>query len=99
MNGRYALAETPHDRLAIAVIAANLAYFREYPSGVAPGQVFLSEYLKPFIERELLEARVDELHERLEKTIAPRELELVTDLMVLRHKCINKISNGDVVNR
>lgn len=85
MNGRYALATTPEERMAIATVAAINHYFVQHPQGVAPGQGFLAEYLKPFVDRELLEARLDELHKRVGK-IGQREREVTEELgAVIRH--------------
>ena len=78
VNGRYGLAVTAEERMAIAVVAALHCYFVQHPKGVAPGQGFLAEYLKPFLERELLEARLDELH-RL-SDVGKREREILDSL-------------------
>jgi hypothetical protein len=90
VNGRYGHAETPQDRIAIAVIAATNQYVAENPQGIAPGQVFLAEFLQPFIERELSTARLDELHSRV-SAIAPRERELVEKLHGLTKVCAERI--------
>lgn len=90
MNGRYVYAETSHDRIAIAVVSAINRYFAEHPDGIAPGQVFLAEFLKPFIDRETDAARLEELHRRSGE-IAPRELELVERLQELTQVCAERI--------
>jgi hypothetical protein len=86
VNGRYGLAESPEERIAIAVVSAIHFYFQQHPQGVAPGQGFLSDFLKPFIDREISEGRLDELHRRL-TTVAPRERELLLELQALRQAC------------
>jgi uncharacterized FlgJ-related protein len=48
--------------MAIAAVPALHSYSVQHSKGVAPGQWFFAEYLKPFLERELLEARLDELY-------------------------------------
>jgi hypothetical protein len=64
--------------MAIAVVAAIHSYFVQYPKGIAPGHGFLAEYLKPFLERELLEARLDELHKLSD--FGKREREILDSL-------------------
>lgn len=94
MNGRYRLAETPEERIAIAVVAALHRYFLEHPQGVAPGQHFLADFLKPFLERETVAARLDELMRRstvreLERRVSgqARELELGKRILELVMDC------------
>ena len=72
--------------MAIATVAAIHAYFAKHPQGVAPGQGFLAEYLKPFLDRELLEARRDELHKRVGK-IGQREREVAEELGAVIRRC------------
>lgn len=60
MNGRYEHASSPEERMAIAVVAAIHSYFIENPQGVAPGQGFIQRFLKPFIDREIIDARISE---------------------------------------
>ncbi len=79
--------------MAIAVVAAIHSYFKQHPQGVAPGQGFLADFLKPFIEREINEARLNELH-RPAKVIAPRERELVDELEALRRECSARIGGS-----
>ena len=92
MNGRYHVAETPQDRLAIAVIAAARKYEKEFPNGVAPGQVFYADFLRPFIERELLAARMDELHKLSAQQIRHRERELAESLAAATSECQARIN-------
>jgi hypothetical protein len=77
--------------MAIATVAAINSYFAQHPHGVAPGQGFLADYLKPFIDRELLEARLDELHKRVGK-IGQREREVAEELGALMHRCSELVS-------
>ena len=91
MNGRYSLASTPEERLAIVMVAAIGAYFTQHPQGVMPGQGFIKDYIKPFLERELMEARLNELH-RPAFVLAPRELEIANQLSALVHLC-NELMN------
>jgi hypothetical protein len=72
--------------MAIATVAAINAYFAQHPQGVAPGQGFLADYLKPFVARELLEARLDELHKRVGK-IGHREREVAEELGAVMRRC------------
>lgn len=78
--------------MAIATVAAINAYFVQHPQGVAPGQGFLVDYLKPFIERELLEARLDELHKRVGK-IGQREREVAESLSAVMHRCAELVDH------
>lgn len=77
--------------MAIATVAAINAYFVQHPKGVAPGQGFLADFLKPFVERELLEARLDELHKRVGK-IGQREREVVEELGAVTRRCAELVS-------
>lgn len=77
--------------MAIATVAAMHSYFVQHPQGVAPGQGFLADYLKPFIERELLEARLDELHKRVGK-IGQREREVAEELGAIMRRCQELVS-------
>lgn len=78
--------------MAIAVVAALHSYFVQHRKGVAPGQGFLAEYLKPFLERELLEARLDELHKL--SHFGKRERELVEGLHGKLRECEERIQHG-----
>ena len=89
MNGRYGLAATPEERMAIATVGAVHSYVQQHPQGVAPGQGFLADYLKPFIERELLEARLDELHKLCR--FGKRERELLDSLHRAMRECSDRI--------
>lgn len=93
MNGRYGLVTTREERLSIAFIAAQHAYAKEFPLGVAPGVTFLSAFMKPFIDRECLQAQLDELH-RPARILAPREWELTRQLSEMIHTCQKKIDAG-----
>ena len=75
--------------MAIATVAAIHSYFRQHPQGVAPGQGFLADYLKPFLERELLEARLDELHKLLH--FGKRERELLDSLHRKLRECSERV--------
>ena len=92
MNGRYALAETPEERMAIATVAAIHSYFQQHPQGVAPGQGFLADYLKPFIERELLETRLDE-HRLARFGKSGRQRELLEALHRTMRECSERIQH------
>lgn len=92
MNGRYHVAETPEDRIAIAVIAAERKYRLEFPQGVTPGQVFYADFLRPFIERELLAAKLAELHKISAVQIRERERELANALAVISAECQERIN-------
>jgi hypothetical protein len=90
VNGRYGLVTTREERLAIACIAAQHAYKKEFPQGVAPGVTYLAAFLKPFLDRECLQSQLDELH-RPARIIVPRERELVQQLTELIAACNKKI--------
>lgn len=91
MNGRYGLADTPEERIAIAVVSALHAYFQQHPQGVAPGQGFLADFLRPFIQREIKEGFLMELHDH-NKRIAVREREIVQELLGLRQECDTRVA-------
>ena len=89
-TGRYGLASTPEERLAIAAVEAIRRYEKENPQWVNPGYGFFAHYLKPFLDREILEARLDEIHKR-NSVLSGRERELLDALMATRHKCETRI--------
>ena len=91
MNGRYALAQSPEERLAIVMVAAINSYFIRNPHGVMPGQGFIMDFIKPFVERELTEARLAELHGRLQP-IAVRERELADSLKRILLECDKQLA-------
>jgi hypothetical protein len=75
MNGSYILADTPEERLAIAVVSANELYFRLHPMGVLPGYGFYEDFLAPFLTREILNAQLEQLHSgAADKAAVEREL-------------------------
>jgi hypothetical protein len=82
--------------MAIAVVGALHSYFVQHPQGVSPGQGVLADYLKPFVERELLEARLEELH--LLSRFGKRERELLDWLHRTMRECSERIQHtaGDV---
>lgn len=86
MNGRYSHAVSPEERIGIAVVAALHAYFMKHPKGVAPGQGFLADFLKPFIERELLQRELSVLHEGV-IAMAPRERKTMEELSLAIKEC------------
>ena len=82
MNGAFQHAETPEDRLAIAVVTANERYDKAHPQGIRPGYGFYAHFLKPFLRREvLLELR--SLRQTLVRIDAEKELEIARELMAL----------------
>lgn len=95
MNGRYALAQSPEERLAVVMVAAIHSYFVRNPHGVMPGQGFIMDFIKPFVERELTEARMAELHGGLKPTAA-RELELAQSLKRILMECEKQLGHKPV---
>jgi hypothetical protein len=90
VNGRYGRATTPDERIAIATVAAIHAYFVQHPQETAPGQSFLEEYLKPFVERERLEAQLEERHRHV-KEVAQREREIAELLGAAIRRCVKLV--------
>src|SRR5262245_58109249 len=84
MNGRIASEKTPEGRLA--AVAMSLARrMREafLKSGQGPGEPDYADYrdaLRPFVERELLLARIDEARNTHHKAISARMHELTVQL-------------------
>jgi hypothetical protein len=93
LNGRYHAADSAAERIAIAVLAAERKYSVEFPNGVTAGQVFLADYLRPFIERELVAARIEELHHMTNNEIRPRERELVNALAAATRECEQRVNS------
>ncbi len=73
------------------MIAGTAEYFRQHPDGVAPGAVFLAEWLKPFLELESTDVRMDELHRIQTDKIRVRERELVEKRQALARACQEKM--------
>ncbi len=76
------------------MVAGTYEYFRQFPNGVMPGATFMAEWLKPFIELECMECRMDELHQIQGNGIRVRERELVDQRQVLARTCQVRIQNG-----
>jgi len=81
------MAQTAHKRMAIAARAGCELYLRENPGGVSPGEVFLEEYLKPFIDCELAVRTLDDLHKETQK----KELELISEVTRLKQICVERM--------
>ena len=65
MNGRWNLAKTAKERMAIVFVKAIDQYFRAHPQGVAPGQGFIMDFIDPFLEYERIRWRnEDKAHDR-----------------------------------
>jgi predicted metal-binding protein len=83
MNGRFAHEETPEGRLAaIAVWIAETFADRHAKTGhgpTAPDVADLREIMRPYVQRELLKARIDEF-ERLGESRNKRRTDLVREL-------------------
>jgi hypothetical protein len=77
--------------MSIAVVSAYNTYFREHPLGVSPSYGFLQEFLKDFVDCELLQKELDMLHGDWQ-TLAKREREMLERLKLLRAVCIKKAS-------
>jgi len=83
------LAQTVGKRFAIAMRACYEQYFRVHPDGSSPGEVFIEEYMKPFIDCELEQRSLDDVHRDSQR----RELELISELTRLRQLCVERINN------
>lgn len=92
MNGRYALARTRGERMAIAVVAANQDFVQAHGSGKLPTAEFYEDYLEPFIERELRQAQLDEIHLQTGGPIRRRELEVVDSLRYWNRLCEERVN-------
>jgi hypothetical protein len=93
VDGCYALAATAEERMAIAVVRALHSHALQRQEGVTPSQQFLAEYLKPFLERELLEARLDELHTCSQ--FRKRERELLDSRHCKLRECVERIQHSE----
>jgi hypothetical protein len=91
INGRYATALTTEERLVLAMMAAVAAYFIDDETGSKmPGQGFLVEYLKPFIDREKLEWERERVRMKMDPA-AVVERKLESKLSELIDICERKI--------
>jgi len=70
--------------MAIVMVAAINHYFVVHPQGAMPGQGFLKEFIKPFIELERLSAQMIPLSDH-EREMAPSRM------MMLQHICDERV--------
>lgn len=92
MNARFSRAKTPEERIAIAVVEANKEFYRRHRKGKKPNLRFYIDFLEPFIEREVRQAGLDELHLQIHGPTRIRERELVDSLQHWIRLCEEKIS-------
>jgi len=74
------LADLPEEYFAAAVVSANELYARMDPSGRLPDHKFYKDFLKLFLLRDALHARLDQIHSGLRDT-AEEERELLRQIM------------------
>lgn len=71
--------------MAIVMVAAINNYFTQHSQGVMPGQGFLMDFIRPFIEMERLEAK-------LEPPLTAHERQMAEGkMMMLKHTCAERI--------
>lgn len=89
MNDQYVLADTPGERIAIAILVA----IKNQPSDVSAGEKkeFYRDFIEPFLQRELRQAQLDELHLLIHGKVKKRERELVESLHHWDRKCQEKL--------
>lgn len=103
MNGRVFDAETPEERLAAVVISTILANerrnLREGTAHILDYQDFAAA-LKPFIQRELVTARMEEIRfarsthpliEERRKMLVERQKDLLGDLIAAEKKIFENL--------
>ena len=71
--------------MAIVMVAAINNYFVQHTQGVMPGQGYLMDFIRPFIELELLEAKLEPSMTEYERQMAQSKL------MMLRHTCAERV--------
>ena len=78
MNGVYFKADLPIERLAIAVKACLELYYRNHQDqqyhGMRPNYGYYEDYLKAFLDRELLNAKLEQLFDPRPRDVVQREL-------------------------
>lgn len=83
-NGNYLHAETSEERISIAIEACNVLYYKTHPGhqfqGYRPPAEFYREYLRPFIDYEKYNARLEELHAGAQEVIEVRQTKLVNKI-------------------
>jgi len=87
MNLIYARAKTPEERIAVAVAAANRQFAKLRGAEAIPDRAFYSEFLEPFLQRELRQAQLDELHLVTTGAVRKRERQIIDALQHWNKRC------------
>jgi len=82
MNGSYIYADSPEERIAIAIVSCNEDERIRNPKGVLPGYDTYKEWMKPFIEREIIHALLQKIHEGTKRNVIS-EAELAARLVMV----------------
>lgn len=82
MNVRIHHEETPEGRLA--AVAVSLMYHMETSKQRLPDYADFREAMRPFIKRELLNARLDEANMSLKVALADRIKDIASELKALK---------------
>lgn len=83
-NRSYILAETPTERIAIAVANANDVWRDTHPDASMPNEAFLEDYLDPFVECEVLTARLGQSRKEQDLVTIRDEHEMAHKLMLIK---------------
>ena len=90
MNGAFQHADTPEERLGIAVVTANEAYDKAHPQGIRPGYGFYAHFLGPFLRREVL-LELQEWRRKGVRLDAAVERDIAQELMELNHEIEDRL--------
>ncbi len=82
MNGRVHHDDTPEGR--IAAVARSLCIQMEKKSSREPDYADFRDVLRPFLQRELLNARIDEARKTSGRALTQRVRELAKELQSLK---------------
>jgi len=91
MNGNYIYADSPEERIAVAIVSCNEDERIRNPKGVLPGYDTYKEWIKPFIEREIIHALLQKIHGGI-KGIVENEAELAARLVVVNKEVQTRLN-------
>jgi hypothetical protein len=80
------------ERIVSGVMAANREFYSLHPDGTEPDRAFYLDFLEPFIEREMRQAKLDEVHLQTGGPVRKRESELVDSLRHWNRLCEERMN-------
>jgi len=83
-SGNYLYADTSEERIAFAIEACNVFYYKTHPGqqllGHLPPRSFYQDYIRAFVNYEKYNARLEELHAGAQEVLEVRQRNLVEQI-------------------